>query len=225
MKNPHDKSEYEQMDRAPMQSEEKNSPEPANAPEAQNAKAPVQNKSKKSGAYYYVETDENKLSELAFIRTILTVIALMLQIVVLCLPQGSLEYVTLTYPSFAFCYMLAVFVFIGIAIWFIIMNATRYKFLKRIPKEHAPKNGFKNRAFFGNELYIAINAAILVFEISFLCFKYDGIGLVGMFLCALALAAAVAARQVTHYALKTSTLIPASEADDAVAEDADADVN
>ena len=107
--------------------------------------------------------------------------------------------------------MIAVFVLIGIAVWFIIMNMTRYKFLKRIPKEYAPRNGFKNRAFFGNELYIAINALIVVFEIAFLCFSYDGIGLVGMFLSALALAAAVAARQVTHYALKDAALVPASE--------------
>lgn len=163
-----------------------------------------------SGAYYYVETESQKLSEFSFARTTLTIIALLLQLVVLCLPQGSLEYVTLAYPSLAFCYMIAVFAFVIASVWIIVMNATRYKFLKRIPVSRAPRGGFARRAFFGNELYIAFNALIAVFEITFLCFKYDGVGLAGMFVCVLALAAAVAARQVTHVALKNSTLIPAA---------------
>lgn len=210
MKSPHDRSEYQKIDDAPT-SEANNAAEQTDVQDVETP-APVKRNKKLSGAYFYVETDEKKLSELAFIRSLLSIIALLLQMVVLCLPQGSLEYVTNAYPSVSFCYMLAVLVAIGVAIWFMIMNMTRYKFLKRIPVEYAPGNGFGRRAFFGNELYIATNALILVFEIMFLCFKYDGVGLAGMFICALALGAAVAARQVTHYALKNSTLIPASEA-------------
>lgn len=206
MKTPHDQSEYQKIDDAPTNETER-AAETANVTDTEQD-APAKQKKKLSGAYFYVETDEKKLSELAFIRSLLAIIALLLQMVVLCLPQGSLEYVTNTYPSVSFCYMVAVLVTIGVAIWFIIMNMTRYKLLKRVPVEYAPKNGFKKRAFFGNELYIATNALILVFEIMFLCFKYDGVGLAGMFVCALALASAVAARQVTHYALKNSTLIP-----------------
>lgn len=207
MKSPHDQSEYQKIDDAPD-----STPEQTDVQATEN-QAPVKRIKKLSGAYFYVETDEKKLSELAFIRSLLAIIALLLQMVVLCLPQGSLEYVTNTYPSVSFCYMLAVLVAIVVAIWFIIMNMTRYKFSKRIPVEYAPKSGFGRRAFFGNELYIATNALILVFEIMFLCFKYDGVGLAGMFVCALALGAAIAARQVTHYALKNSTLISAVEVD------------
>lgn len=208
MKTPHDQSEYQKIDDAPDLEADTSEQTDAQATETQ---APAKQKKKLSGAYFYVDTDEKKLAELAFIRSMLTIFALLLQMVVLCLPQGSLEYVTDTYPSVSFCYMIAVLVMIVVAIWFIIMNMTRYKNLKRIPVEYAPKNGFKKRAFFGNELYIATNALILVFEIMFLCFKYDGVGLAGMFICALALGAAVAARQFTHYALKNATLIKASE--------------
>lgn len=205
MKDPHDISEYEQTD-------EPKAPTAANddAPTAEQ-KPEKRKKSKFSGAYYYVDVDEKKLSEAAFTRTVLTIIALMLQIVVLCLPQGSLEYITNNISSYAYAYVMTVLVFIGISIWLIIMNMTRYKFRKRIPVEYAPKNGFTRRAFFGNELYIAANALITALEISFVCISYDYVTLISVFLTALAVAASVGARQITHLALRYSELIPAAE--------------
>ncbi|MDE6401927.1 MAG: hypothetical protein K2L54_04865, partial [Clostridiales bacterium] len=175
----------------------------------QPSKPKKKKKQRYSGDYYYIDTDEKKLAEQAFIRTALTVIAFMLQVVVLLMPQGGLEYVTNKIPSYAYAYMWIVFVMLGASIWIVIMNMTRYKFRKRIPKENAPRNGFKYRAFFGAELYIIVNAVMLILELSFVCIHYDGVGLGAFFVCAAALGCAIAARQVTHIALKNAELISA----------------
>lgn len=203
MKDPHNRSEY---DTVPDTPEERPSTSDDNGTPTKPAR-----KNKKSGAYYYVETDEKTLAERSFIRTVLTVIALMLQVSVLCLPQEGLAFVTERYPSYAFAYMFAVFVFIGISVGVLILIFTRYKFVKRIPVEYAPKHGFKRRAFFGAELYIAANAVIAGMELSFVCFEYDGYGLAGVLLAFFALAAAVCARQVTHATLKSAALVPATQ--------------
>ncbi len=210
MKTPHDPERYENTD-ADTASETPSTiaTEPH---DAQRDKSKRRGKNKLSGAYYYVDVDEKKLSEAAFIRTVLTVIALLLQVVILLLPaQASLEYVTTELASLALFYVVSVFVVLAISVWLAIMNATRYKFRKRIPVEYAPKNGFKRRAFFGAELYIAANALITVYEIVFVCVKYDPITLVAVFLSALATAAATGARQVTHLALRNAELIPAPD--------------
>lgn len=212
MKNPHDKSEYEKLpeggDEQPAQSSNAERSAAESAPQPPESKKAKKKRAEYSGAYYYVDTDEQKLAEYSFIRTTLTVIAFMLQLVVLALPQGGLEYVTNKIGSYSFAYMWIVFVMIGVSIWLIIMNKVRYKFLKRIPKEIAPRNGFKRRAFFGAELYIAINALMVVLELSFVCIHYDGVGLGALFICVAALAAAIAARQVTFFALKNAELVP-----------------
>ncbi len=167
-------------------------------------------KQKFSGAYYYVAASVEKLAEKSFIRTVVTVIGLILQITVLLfLPQGGLKYVTETIPSYAYAYVWIVFVMLAVSIYIIIMNFTRYKFVKRIPVERAPKKGFTHRAFFGHELYVAMYAVILAVEISFVCIHYDVYGLIAVFICAAALAAAVAARQITHLTLKDAELINA----------------
>ena len=67
--------------------------------------AKKQKKKKLSGAYYYTETDEAQLAKASFNRTLAAVIALLLQIVVLMLPQGGLEYVTRELPSYAYAYV------------------------------------------------------------------------------------------------------------------------
>lgn len=176
-------------------------------------KPPAKSKKKFSGDYYYVDADRETLSKSSFIRTLLTVIALMLQIVVLLLPQGGLEYITKNFPSYAYVYMWAVFVMLAVSVYVLIMNFTRYKLVKRIPKERAPSRGFKNRTFFGTELFMAINALILAIEISFVCISYDGVGLAAVFICAAALAASVLARQTALYALRSAELIRASESE------------
>ncbi len=129
--------------------------------------AKKQKKKKLSGAYYYTETDEAQLAKASFNRTLAAVIALLLQIVVLMLPQGGLEYVTRELPSYAYAYMWAVFVMLIASVYVIVMNMTRCKLKKRIPKEYAPRRGFKRRTFFSSELYIAVNALIFVIELSF----------------------------------------------------------
>ena len=126
--------------------------------------AKKQKKKKLSGAYYYTETDEAQLAKASFNRTLAAVIALLLQIVVLMLPQGGLEYVTRELPSYAYAYMWAVFVMLIASVYVIVMNMTRCKLKKRIPKEYAPRRGFKRRTFFSSELYIAVNALIFVID-------------------------------------------------------------
>ena len=130
---------------------------------------------------------------------------------VLLFPQKGLEYITNNIPSYAFTYMFFIFVFLGTSIYVMIMNFTRYKLDKRIPKERAPKSGFKRFVFFGTELYVVLNAVIFIMEISFVCLSYDGWGLAGVFVSALATGCAVGARIYTHITLKTATLVPAPE--------------
>lgn len=174
-------------------------------------KKTAKRKNKFSGDYYYIDTDRETLAKNSFIRTLLTVIALMLQIVVLLLPQGGLEYITENIPSYAYIYMWSVFVMLAVSIYNIIMNFTRYKFDKRIPKERAPRRGFKNRTFLGTELFMAVNAFMLAVEISFVCISYDGVGLAAVFVCAAALAASVLARQTALYTLRSAQLIRADD--------------
>lgn len=218
MKNPHDKSEYTQVDEnaseQPIENAAIEQNQPTEQPPAEKPPTRVkkQKKPKFSGAYYYVHGDEKPLAEKAFIRTVTTIVAFCLQMVVIWLlpKQQYSDYIPLNLPSYALIYVLAVFVTIAVSIWLMVMNSTRYRFRKRIPVEYAPKKGFKRRAFFGNELYIAVNALITAMQISFACLAYDPITLVAVFLSAAATAAAVVARQVTHIALRDSELVPAA---------------
>lgn len=199
MKNFHDDKNYEKVEPTANETEPNVATQNAeNTPEKRKAKK------KPTGAYFYVHTDADKLKEAAFARTMLTIIAFMLQVVVLAMPQGGLEYITNNIPSYAYAYMWIVFVMIGVSVWLFVMNAVRYKIVKRIPVERAPKKGFKRRAYFGAELYIAVNALLFVIELSFVCIHYDGFGLASMFLCLLAVGAAVGARMVTWLALRNS---------------------
>lgn len=195
MNNPHDTDEYKKVDAE--------IPAPAPAPES------GKKKSKLSGAYYYVETSEDKLRELSFIRTLLTVIAFMLQLVVLIFPQRGLEYITKNIPSYAYAYVWIVFIMIFVSVWLFVMIALRYKIVKRIPVEYAPKKGFAHRAYFGAELYMAVCAVMAVLELSFVCIKFDGWGLGAFFVCLLAVGASVAARIVTHRALMSAVRVEA----------------
>ncbi len=164
-----------------------------------------------SGAYWYVPASNEDIAKNATIRTLLVVIAVMLQVVVLLLPQGGLEYVTLNIPSYAFIYMWSIFVILGVTVYTLIMNFTRNKLRKRIPVEYAPRSGFARRSFLSNEIFMAINALILIFELSFVCISYDGWGLVALFVSAAALAASVAARQIVPFTLKGAERIEAAD--------------
>ena len=201
MKNPHDQTEYESAE----QTEQEQTPAPTEPPKKDKKK-----KHKFSGAYYYVDVEDKKLAERAFFRTVMTAVAIMIQIGVLCLPQGSLEYITNNFQSYAYTYVMTVLVYVGVAVWLVIMNMVKYKFARRIPVERAPKNGFAHRAYFGAELFIAVNAVLMVFEISFVCVSYDYITLIAIFMTALATAAATVARQITHLTLKNSVYVPAA---------------
>lgn len=193
MKDPHDSSEYKKVE---------------GSAEGTNRKG-----KKLSGSYYYVDTEEPRLAELSFNRTVLTIIALVLQLIVLALPQGGSQYVLEVYPSYAYTYVMIVLVAITVAVWLIIMSCTRYKIAKRIPVERAPKHGFARRAYFGNELYIGSNAAVAAVELSFVCICYDYVGLISFFVCLLATGAAVWARIITHRALMNAQLITAPDAE------------
>lgn len=170
----------------------------------------AQKKPKLSGAYWYSDKDEQFLARRAFDKTLLAVVALLLQVTALLFPQGGLEYVTKNIPSYAYAYMWAVFVMLGVSVFVVIMDMKRYKPAKRIPVEHAPKNGFKRRAFFGEEMFVVVNAIIFIMELSFVIIAFDGWGLAAVFVCAAALAAAVLERQTTVATLKDVELIPAS---------------
>ncbi len=186
--------------------------EPEKTPEtSKNPEKPKRPKKPRfSGAYWYVDKPEDELGKKAFIRTVATIVAVLLQFVVLLLPQGGLEYVTNNLPSYAYVYMWIVFIMLAIAVFTIISIFTRYKFMKRIPVERAPKKGFKRRAFLGTELLCIACLVILGVEISFVCLSYDAVGLVAVFICAASLAAAVYARIVTVAALREAVLVPAA---------------
>ena len=179
------------------------------------ATTPIKRKKKgPSGAYWYTVKEDAELIKNSQIRSLVHVIALMLQLVILALPQVGLEYVTIFIPSYAFVYMWAVFIMIGVSIYVIIMDFTRNKLKKRIPVERAPKNGFKRRAFLTAELFIAVHALIFVLEFSFMCISFDGVGLLGMFLALAATGMAVWARIIEWRTLKDAELIPPPETDD-----------
>lgn len=176
--------------------------------EAKKQKKPK--KPKFSGSYYYVGKSAEELAKSSFFRTVLSVAGLLVQAVTLLfVPQGGVKYVTENIASYAYTYMWLVFVMLAVTVYIIIMQFTRYKLDKRIPVERAPKNGFKRRAFLGHEIYMGIYALLLAVEISFVCISYDIYGLIAVFLCAVALAAAVGARQITHLTLKDAELIEA----------------
>ncbi len=187
---------------------------------AQAGEKPRQKKRKApSGAYWYTLRDDAELVKYQQIRTLIHVIALMLQLVVLVMPQEGLEYVTKYISSYAFVYMWAVFITLGASVYIIIMDIVRNKIQKRIPVERAPKNGFKKRAYFTTELDIAVNAVIFVMELSFVCIHYDGFGLLSMFITAAATGTAVWARMLEHLILKDAELIPPPDANSNAADD------
>lgn len=215
MKDPHDRTEYKAVDDIPTEqppSDAASAEDGVVVPTADAQPKANKRRDKKSGAYYYVEGDEKMLAARSFIRNTLTVIALVLQIVILMLPQNGLAYVLARFPSYAYVYaMFTIIVTGGVSIWLLIMNVTRYKIAKRIPAEYAPKRGFGKRAFFGAELYIAVNAVMFVFELSFICCEYNGAEIGALFMSLAATAAAVAARQVTHLTLKNAQLVNAPD--------------
>lgn len=206
MKNPHEKSEYVKMDE-----NGENGAAVSDVQSPQETRTEKQKKQKYSGAYYYVDKDEKTLATVTFIRTTLTIVAFLLQMVTLLLPeQAGAMYVSKHVASYALLYVaVTIFGMLFVSIWLMIMNQIRYKIQKRITAEHAPKKGFKNRAYFGQELYMAVLAAMTVFYLSFVCIRFDGWGLGAFFLSLLSLAAAVVARQITHLTLKDAELIPA----------------
>lgn len=211
MKNPHEQSEYVKVDEPEIAGEDAAETESSAAEE--NVTTPKKGKEKKakfSGAYYYVNKDEQHLATMSFARTMLTIIAFMLQIVVLLFPQAGTAYVSEHVASLGLFYVLFVIFGMGcVSIWLMIMNQVRYKIQKRIVAERAPKNGFKKRAYFGQELFMASMAIMAAFQLSFVCFSFDGWGLGGFFICLASLGAAVAAREVTHRTLKDAELVPA----------------
>lgn len=201
MKDPHNQSEYVKLD----DNATAESPQTAQDETAQKK----QKKPKYSGAYYYVNKDEDKLATMSFAKTSLTIIAVLLQLVVLLLPeQAGAIYVSKHVSSYGLIYVLfTIFGMFCVSIWLIIINQIRYKIAKRIPVEHAPKNGFKKRAYFGQELYMAVLSVMTVFYLSFVCIRFDGWGLGSFFISLASLGAAVAARQITHLTLKDAELI------------------
>ena len=206
MKNPHEQSEFVKADEV----------EQAPPPENNRDETPKTQKVQKySGAYYYVDMDDNRLAWMSFAKTTLTIAAFILQIVILLLPasdKGGAMYVSKHVASYGLLY--AVFTVFGmfcVSVWLLVMNQIRYKIQKRITAEHAPKSGFKNRAYFGQELYMAVLAVMSVFYLSFVCIRFDGWGLGAFFISLASLAAAVAARQITHITLRNAELIKNSE--------------
>ncbi len=198
MKNPHSKSDYVKVDTDKQ-------------PEKTDRK-----KAKLSGAYYYVDKDVERLATMSFARTALTIIAFLLQIVVLLFPeQAGAMYVSKHIASYGLLYVFCTFFgMFAVSIWLIVMNQIRYKITKRIPVERAPKNGFKRRAYFGLELHMAVMAVMTAFQLSFVCIRFDGWGFGAFFVSLLSLAAAVAARQITHLTLRNAELIPAPTEED-----------
>ena len=208
MKNPHDKSEYVKIDdKAPEQPQQQEAAEQ----DGQNVeKSEKQKMPKYSGAYYYVDKDEKRLATMSLIRTSLTILAFMLQMIALTFPeQAGAMYVSNNIASYGLFYVVLLFVIFIASIWLMVMNQIRYKITKRITAEFAPKNGFKNRAYFGQELYMALTAVMAAFQLSFVCIRFDGWGLGEFFVCLASLGAAVAARQITHVTLKDAELISA----------------
>lgn len=209
----------------PVEEADANTADPPAGPEktedVQNTEAPAVEKSKKpkkkrgelSGAYWYSSREDAELIKNSQIRSLIHVIAFMLQIVPLALSQEWMPYVTYHIPALAYTYVWAVILTLIISLYVIIMDCVRNKIKKRIPVEKAPKNGFTKRAFFTAELDIAVNALIFVFELIFLCILFGGFGLFGLFLTAAATGLSVWARQIEHLTLRDAELIPAPDED------------
>ncbi|MDE7107965.1 MAG: hypothetical protein K2O39_06535, partial [Clostridiales bacterium] len=177
MKNPHNKSEYVNVD--DCLNAERPQQEENGAADEQGEQKPTdkkQVKPKYSGAYYYVDKEEAKLAAMSLTRTSLTILAFLLQMVALLFPaQAGAMYVSKHIGSYGLFYVLfAVFGMFGVSIWLMVMNQIRYKIAKRIVAEHAPKNGFKKRAYFGQELYMAVLSVMAAFQLSFVCIRFDG---------------------------------------------------
>lgn len=164
-----------------------------------------------SGSYWYVQKPDEQITKATYARNYLTIIALLLQVVVLMFPQEGLKRATTEYPSLAFAYMWIVFIMFGVSIYVIIMNRVRYKIQKRIPIEYAPKYGFKKLVHMGTEVFTVINFVLFVLEIVFCCLKFDGFGLAGVFVTLLATAAAVLARLAVWFVLHDAELIKSGE--------------
>ncbi|MCH5156008.1 MAG: hypothetical protein J1F69_05310 [Clostridiales bacterium] len=202
MKNPHNQSEYVKMDEAPA------APQPQDGQTTKKQKKP-----KYSGAYYYVDKDEAKLATMSLAKTSLTIIAFMLQVVTLLLPeQAGAIYVSKHIASYGLIYVLfTIFGMFCVSVWLMVMNQIRYKIAKRIVAEHAPKNGFTRRSYFGQELYMAVLSVMAAFQLSFVCIRFDGWGLGAFFICLASLGCAVASRQITHITLRDAQLIKNEE--------------
>lgn len=170
-------------------------------------KSKKQKKSKFSGAYWYIAHDGEDLSRLSFTRSLLAIIAFMLQLAVLMFQDY--EYVTLNYPSYAFTYVFTVFTMAVIAIYTIVMNFTRNKLVKRIPVERAPKKGYKFFTFIPDEIFVVVLFIIFCMEVSFVIIHFDAWGLVAMFVCLASLGAQVWSRMIAHFVLKTAERIEA----------------
>ncbi|MDE6294318.1 MAG: hypothetical protein K2L88_06845, partial [Clostridiales bacterium] len=215
VKNPHEQSEYVKVDEPDTSADgvtENAEQSPATDEYAEPTKK-AKAKKKLSGAYYYVDKDEERLAAMSFARTTLTIIAFLLQMVALLFPeQAGAMYVSNHIASLGLFYVLFTIFGMGcVSIWLMVMNQIRYKIQKRIVAEYAPKNGFKNRAYFGQELYMASMAVMAVFQLSFVCIRFDGWGLGAFLVCLASLAAAVAARQLTHITLKDAELVQNAE--------------
>ncbi|MDE6200849.1 MAG: hypothetical protein K2M47_03095 [Clostridiales bacterium] len=215
MKNPHNKSQYVKVDESVAEQPQQQDAAEQDGQEVEKTekgkKTEKQKKPKYSGAYYYVDKDETRLATMSFLRTSLTILAFLLQMVALLFPaQAGAMYVSKHIGSYGLLYVVfTVFGMIGVSIWLMVMNQIRYKIAKRIPVENAPKNGFTKRAFFGQELYMAVLSVMAAFQLSFVCIRFDGWGLGALFVCIASLAAGVAARQITHITLKDAELVPA----------------
>lgn len=171
-----------------------------------------------SGDYYYASQSEQYLSKAAFICTALVCISMILQLIVLCFPQAGSKYVSEHMPSYAYVYIWTVFITLAANVYAAAMSLTRRKITKRILANRAPRRGFKYRTFFCYELLCFMSLVLFAIELSFVCICYDGWTLAAVFITALALAAAVCARQFSHNVLKTTTLIRAEPSEKATTE-------
>ena len=191
----------------PVQTEEVT--EVSEATEAE--KPSKQKKSKLSGEYWYIALEDEDLTRLSFTRSLLTIIAFMLQLVVLLLPQEGIAYITTNIPSYAYAYMWVVFIMIAVAIYAIVMCFTRNKLTKRIPVEHAPKNGFKFFTFISAEIFAVVLIVLFAMELSFVIMAFDAVGLVGAILCLASVGVQIWSRMIAHGVLKTAERVPAKK--------------
>lgn len=178
---------------------------------SQNKKPAKQKKQKYSGAYWYLQQADEDLTRLSFTRALLSIVAFMLQLVALALPQEGVKFVTYNYPSYSYGYMWVVFIMMAVAVYTIVVNFTRNKLIKRIPVERAPKNGFKFFAYIPEEIFVLVLFVLFGMEMSFVCLAFDGVGLVGMFLALISLGIQIWSRTIAVKVLRTAERIPAEE--------------